>query len=1372
MGETISELTARLSARRDSRSGDSGGGRVDQELIRPIVDELNKKLVDPAFSGQRDQIRAQIADLQSGATDVSMLNNDKGFFGNLFSGLGTAIDVPLSLVQSGSNQISELVKEAAGRRAPEGERNASDELGWGGFVAGTAFGDDRENTRGLEALGLDKDWEGGEIPGFFDLDTILNFGTDVAMDPLSFLRAPGIIADAGGAAAKGLRGGTRAADARIGRAGAQRRLVDNAQAVAARTGKDIDQAKLNAAVESLDSGGVTSLLRDVKKGKKPSQFSLDELAELGVESKMRLGASRLGSFDLPGTGGVATALGAIRTGRLGKLSRLGDKIDQSGLKNSSNAIRDGGSEFASLRAVTIEAGNRRAGNIVKKIMAQNEEVTRRYADLYPEVYRSATEKGLGSSIENDVARVLLAKGKKDESFTAAVDVLQRWSQDIGSPTFQRIKDEGLFDDYMRNSDIPVEARRLAPAIMNSLKELDESATKLGMLTGEVTERGSSTIDDLLGVTPEAADAVQTLVQKPGVLVQGFGTARQLVNNVAVVKVLGESATTVDGSLGEYFFKASDNATQKVFETFGITYTDIGEELQGVVDEALETVTGSGDELAGLLSRGEDLVGLNVARNVQRAYQGLKAGDTAAFATELDTAAELGAAQLDKYETFIYEVLTDGGGLETAARNEVKKLLNNTADGGRNALEAKVDRILKNEMYNPAMRNSDVFDRAKMMSTEDRNFLRAVQELHPEYITGSLAETRSWFTDWAVGAKATFEQYSANFTPETAKVLTDIDTFFHSALLQSRLMVAGLGTAAGGSAALLRKFPKEQADLLARQVMDFHYKAGGTNTFGGIRGNGTLGWDAADAMAEHSRYLNSLKRADFGDSKVFGAAQTINRAFRPLATFGPGFVARNAMGAYRVNFTQGVRTAGVGGYREWQPVYTTALKALKDETANDLAAGTSALWKGIPAGQRETAKDLAASGVLTTGSGTGAIGRAFELSERSVGARTGALADTVGRTQNRIEQAVGSLVESGTAGRPSGRNLRSDFKKGVDGIESSTRKEVETYMRGALMWSSMRKGESLDAALLKVSRNHFDYWDLSTAGQRIDELMPFYVFRARMTTLSAQNAIATPGLAAQVSRLRDAGEDEDPWGRGKFERYTFGAGKFRGVDWATDLEDPFESGFATIEAFADLPTSVQGIKKLWETEGVGAAAPVYGFAYNALTGLASSQDGTYAETAKPLREVDGIGPRLLEGLSSIPPLRFMLEQSGNLNVVDGEVFITKNSAQFLSNALPILGRLESMFTSRDFVESDGTRRKRAEGDEPDSMGEGAVKAWNTFFSFTGIPYQLFSEGYRDAQVQDAVWDVRGYADPFSELRDLREADQKEDFDKLYASLFSN
>ena len=188
--------------------------------------------------------------------------------------------------------------------------------------------------------------------------------------------------------------------------------------------------------------------------------------------------------------------------------------------------------------------------------------------------------------------------------------------------------------------------------------------------------------------------------------------------------------------------------------------------------------------------------------------------------------------------------------------------------------------------------------------------------------------------------------------------------------------------------------------------------------------------------------------------------------------------------------------------------------------------------------------------------------------------------------------------------------------------------------------------------------------------------------------------------------------------------------------------------------------------------MGAAAPVYGFAYNALTGLASSQDGTYAETAKPLREVDGIGPRLLEGLSSIPPLRFMLEQSGNLNVVDGEVFITKNSAQFLSNALPILGRLESMFTSRDFVESDGTRRKRAEGDEPDSMGEGAVKAWNTFFSFTGIPYQLFSEGYRDAQVQDAVWDVRGYADPFSELRDLREADQKEDFDKLYASLFSN
>jgi len=1358
MGETISELTARLNARSDSRSGDSGGGRVDQERIRPIIDELNKKLNDPAFSGQRGQIRAQIADLQSGATDVSMLNNDKGFFGNLFSGLGTALDVPLSLVQSGSNQISELVKEAAGRRAPEGERNASDELGWGGFVAGTAFGDDRENTRGLEALGLDKDWEGGEIPGFFDLDTILNFATDTAMDPLSFLRAPGIIADAGGAAAKGLRGGTRAADARIGRAGAQQRLVDNAQAVAARTGKDIDQAKLSSAVESLDSGGVTSLLRDVKKGKKPSQFSLDELAELGVESKMRLGAFDL---NLPGSGGAATALGAIRTGTLsGKLGQLGNRVEQSALKNAANAIRNNGTATAALDALNFEKVARHVGNLVRKTTAEAEEVTRRVSQDFPEVFRNTTEKGLGSGIENDVVARALSK-KKDTSWENAVKDFQTFLRDNGSPTLQQIKDDGLFDDYMRNSDIAVESKRLAPSLLHGLRLLDESAARMGMVTGEVVEKGRSTVDDLLGVVDELGVVVQR-----GVLGRAPGnTARQFFNNVSVVQALGDGATTVSGDLKPTFFKASDQQTFEIFESFGITYTEVAEELQGVVDEALETVAGSGDELAGLMSRGQDLIGLNVARNVQRAYQGLKAGDTAAFAAELDTAAELGMQTLDKYEELVYEVLTREGGLETVARNKAKKLLNETADDGRNALESEVDRILKNEFYNPIMRTSDIIDRVQMIPTEDRNFLRAAQEIHPEYITGSLAETRSWFTDWAVGAKSTFEQYGRNFSPETAKVLTDIDTFFHSALLQSRLMVAGLGNAKAGSAALLRKFPEEQAELLAKQVMDFHYKAGGTNTFGGV-----AKW--ADVMAEQVKFANSLKRADFGDSKVFGAAQTINRAFRPLATFGPGFVARNAMGAYRVNFTQGVRTAGVGGYREWQPVYTTALKALKDETVNDLAAGTSALWKGIPAGQRETAKDLAASGVLTTGSGTGAIGRAFELSERSVGARTGALADTVGRTQNRIEQVVGSVVESGTAGRRSGRNLRSDFKKGVDGIESSTRKEVETYMRGALMWSSMRKGESVDAALLKVSRNHFDYWDLSTAGQRIDELMPFYVFRARMASLSAQNSIATPGLAAQVSRLRDAGEDEDPWGRGKFERYTFGAGEFRGVDWTIDLEDPFESGFATIEAFADLPTSVQGIKKLWDTEGVGAAAPVYGFAYNALTGLASSQDGTYAETAKPLREVDGIGPRLLEGLSSIPPLRFMLEQSGNLNVVDGEVFITKNSAQFLSSALPILGRLESMFTSRDFVESDGTRRKRAEGDEPDSMGEGAVKAWNTFFSFTGIPFQLFSEGYRDAQVQDAVWDVRGYADPFSELRDLREADQKEDFDKLYASLFSD
>ena len=79
-----------------------------------------------------------------------------------------------------------------------------------------------------------------------------------------------------------------------------------------------------------------------------------------------------------------------------------------------------------------------------------------------------------------------------------------------------------------------------------------------------------------------------------------------------------------------------------------------------------------------------------------------------------------------------------------------------------------------------------------------------------------------------------------------------------------------------------------------------------------------------------------------------------------------------------------------------------------------------------------------------------------------------------------------------------------------------------------------------------------------------------------------------------------------------------------------------------------------------------------------------------------------------------------------------------------------------------MESDKTRRQRdaQRKASPGEIGEASRKAWNTFFTFTGAPLEIFDESYQLSQVQNTVWDIRGYDDPFSSLKTLREGDEME------------
>lgn len=79
------------------------------------------------------------------------------------------------------------------------------------------------------------------------------------------------------------------------------------------------------------------------------------------------------------------------------------------------------------------------------------------------------------------------------------------------------------------------------------------------------------------------------------------------------------------------------------------------------------------------------------------------------------------------------------------------------------------------------------------------------------------------------------------------------------------------------------------------------------------------------------------------------------------------------------------------------------------------------------------------------------------------------------------------TESGDAGRQGVRGTRNILirtNKKVGG-------DVEHFLRGSLAMDSLLKGESLDSAVQRVMKVHFDYADLTSAEKNLKRVIPFY-----------------------------------------------------------------------------------------------------------------------------------------------------------------------------------------------------------------------------------------------------------------------------------------
>ncbi|HWL41965.1 MAG TPA: hypothetical protein VNQ73_03400 [Ilumatobacter sp.] len=191
-------------------------------------------------------------------------------------------------------------------------------------------------------------------------------------------------------------------------------------------------------------------------------------------------------------------------------------------------------------------------------------------------------------------------------------------------------------------------------------------------------------------------------------------------------------------------------------------------------------------------------------------------------------------------------------------------------------------------------------------------------------------------------------------------------------------------------------------------------------------------------------------------------------FKTYATLSPGFHVRNAMGATFMNLTEGVKV------REM----TEALALWKRYTAN-------------PEQFMATADDRVRTALQATfGSGAGGSVSAEELVGGS---------DVLGRlTSNRVSKL----------GRTAGE-------------------WVEGPARLSLALNSVDSGMSLDEAIARLTRVHFDYSELSNFDRHMKRIIPFWTFMSRNLPLQLQQILTKPRVYQQYASLvRNMREDDD------------------------------------------------------------------------------------------------------------------------------------------------------------------------------------------------------------------------------------------------------
>jgi len=392
------------------------------------------------------------------------------------------------------------------------------------------------------------------------------------------------------------------------------------------------------------------------------------------------------------------------------------------------------------------------------------------------------------------------------------------------------------------------------------------------------------------------------------------------------------------------------------------------------------------------------------------------------------------------------------------------------------------------------------------------------------------------------------------------------------------------------------------------------------------------------MQEMSNFLKSYAR--------------VQNWWKAQAVGTPGFVMRNMLGAAWMNnqlaemplhmmprvvkIRDKARRLGKGDVN-------AGLKILIDRGGFNLKLGIYAGGTKVPVDELVTFQKWYASGIA---SGTG--GRGVDIT-------------------SGLDKA-GQLVE--------GKGARSGFKAGKWAPWSADFKgfsairgwntDVEFMARGSLAHHAMMGGESLDTAMTKVYKYHFDYTDLTEFERRAKQVIPFWTWQRRALPVLIESVGRNPKAWNRITNFKAEMEHLSP-AEGTEPAY-FGENM--------GIRLPFKWGGMRVYTLPSLPFA--DLANWAKAADAGPNAGIQDYILNASRPFMESAIPHYkfpAEWAMDVRTFNQVpfsnDLKPAPKWASIPVLQQVLQASGNLQQdANGRLLMTDKAAYMVEQFVPV------------------------------------------------------------------------------------------------------